>query len=899
MNKHNFCVSVFLICLIFLGVASLGEAKVVVVDPGHNGDEQNRGGQAFTVDFLGSELAVGADTGSNMIQVDDASLFSTDTEPHDYTQIKVGGESLEISGVNYATNIINLENSTSEQHFAGEDVTVQNFRIQAIGQPNTLMSDETTFDTLTYTHRVSADDWDSYTFKTDSSDTPLGLLEVLNSWDISTRLKTELEGLGHTVHLTKDEDSGPLQTVLFEDRAKTVDDPDLFISIHTNSAGITLTSVNGTEYVPYRTPTYPGSPSGDPQSTVWSPSHGFEVEWFVPPLTLTASDTPAAKIKAGEDTQVLIPGRQYVARFLDSEFSNVDPFTILYRVRKDGSLIKTSTLPDSRQTVTGAFDRQDKASVWSDTFSIPTDTGPSFVEMRGPFQADQQDSLGIDVVDQLETVVAGGRHGAYDVNCSDPFVTCDLALGSWLADIRDEHDPAFVLSEVGYHTGFDDAEFFVDGGFQSSAEKIATAIDNFTETAQDDKWEAGKESDRIHPFEIRDITFQSNIRNEQTNNPLGSTFNVTLEGSSETFSGTAPGNKRGVLITPFDTGTYDATITQTGNSTGQPLECPGDWSTFYETRDTGPVDLTSTEFDGSPMVRHDFFVWPQGRFSGTVTDSSGVFLDNATVKVIPEGNNDTQLTSPNAPPPGQSHGSYHFCGIDQTDVDADPPTSYTITASLDGYFSDTITGLTMTSDTIVRVDTLVLGAKPGDVHGSVFHAVSNDPLSNVNHDLKDDTGNVIANDNSWQGDFEFLDVDPGDYDIVSSKSSATVYVTDTTPITINPGDSKAIDIPLTGYNDIRVHVTKQSNGSNAQGVSVTLKKEGTVVETKNTGYGGSSGIARFRDYEPDKDYTVEVTGDQESITPLPESDFPDGEGTSGTTCGVDDCVQVDLVFDDT
>lgn len=347
MNKHNFCVSVFLICLIFLGVASLGEAKVVVVDPGHNGDEQNRGGQAFTVDFLGSELAVGADTGSNMIQVDDASLFSTDTEPHDYTQIKVGGESLEISGVNYATNIINLENSTSEQHFAGEDVTVQNFRIQAIGQPNTLMSDETTFDTLTYTHRVSADDWDSYTFKTDSSDTPLGLLEVLNSWDISTRLKTELEGLGHTVHLTKDEDSGPLQTVLFEDRAKTVDDPDLFISIHTNSAGITLTSVNGTEYVPYRTPTYPGSPSGDPQSTVWSPSHGFEVEWFVPPLTLTASDTPAAKIKAGEDTQVLIPGRQYVARFLDSEFSNVDPFTILYRVRKDGSLIKTSTLPDS------------------------------------------------------------------------------------------------------------------------------------------------------------------------------------------------------------------------------------------------------------------------------------------------------------------------------------------------------------------------------------------------------------------------------------------------------------------------------------------------------------------------------------------------------------------------
>jgi len=677
--------------------------------------------------------------------------------------------------------------------------------------------------------------------------------------------------------------------------------PDIFISIHTNASDDT--TARGPIYVPYKTHPYDQDWSFPERSTVWSPSHGFNVDWYVGSDT-SSFDTEVSMI---QDTPVLLANYDYHFRIKDKDANPIDPYTLRHQIfdlAADTEFIG-STLSDTVEglgTYDGRPDRQVRGKVYSNAFNFP-ETGPYRTDLRGPFQADQQDTIGLDLVDTLDDVVDSNRADP-DVNCSDGG-NCDLALGSWLGDIRDKHDPAFVLSEVAFHTNPNNAEWLINNcettcGFDSAAERIANVLDPYSPISQDDKFKRGKEIDRPHPFEVRTLTMQGKVRNRQSGYLLGSYFQIKLTApAGNDFSGTGPGNTTGVIISDFDTGTYSGTVTQVGGSGGSTLDCPQDWSTFYEQAETGPVELHQ-EFDGDAVVQHTFYVWPQGRFSGTVSDSStGEFLQNATVKIIPEGNNDTGVTQPNAPPIGSSHGSYHFCGIDQTDVDADPPFSYTITASLDGYFSDTITGLTMTADTIIQVDTLLLQPKPGQVHGNVYHAVSNDLLSNVNHDLKDDTGEVIESDSSWQGDFEFLDVEPGDYDIISSKTTATVYVTDTTSITVNPGDSLSVDIPLTGYNDIRVHVTKESNGKNAQGETVTLKMNGSVIDYKHTGYGSNSGIARFYDYEPGNNYTVEVTGDYETINPLPESDFPDGEGTVGTTCGVDDCVAVELVVDDT
>jgi len=182
-------------------------AANIVIDPGHNGFEQNRGGGAFTVDFVGDQLRVGADTGSFVLKVQDASHFSDTTG---YRTIKVDNETLTLTDVDYENDELLLTSGTNEQHDQFASVKTVDFLVQAMGrkfdgtEPDSWAGSDTDFDELSYTHLVSADEWDSWARKIKTDGTRLGLLEVLNTWEIATRLRDELDtGLGHTVTMTK------------------------------------------------------------------------------------------------------------------------------------------------------------------------------------------------------------------------------------------------------------------------------------------------------------------------------------------------------------------------------------------------------------------------------------------------------------------------------------------------------------------------------------------------------------------------------------------------------------------------------------------------------------------------------------------------------------------------
>ncbi len=206
MNRKIF---LLIIGLLLTLVVQPTLAYDVVIDPGHGGDEQNRGGPAFTVDDIGSTLTVDVPAGELQVIVNNAKQFTKDTEPYDYSHIMVGTESCTVEEVNYENDVIELSSPLSNPHPAGEDVTVQDFLVQAMGQkdtgdPGDWGAADTDYARLSYTHEVPANQWDEWKRKENTDGAALGVLELLNTWRISTRLDTKLSDLGHTVEVTKD-----------------------------------------------------------------------------------------------------------------------------------------------------------------------------------------------------------------------------------------------------------------------------------------------------------------------------------------------------------------------------------------------------------------------------------------------------------------------------------------------------------------------------------------------------------------------------------------------------------------------------------------------------------------------------------------------------------------------
>ncbi len=754
------------VCLILILLSSNVQAYDVVIDPGHGGDEQNRGGPAFTVSDMGSELDTAAYAGDNYIFVNEAKHFSLEDG---YETILVNGDQYQIqtdtsivpNPIDYESGRIVIEGYLTSTYDTGASVTVQDFLVQAMGRytdgsdPGDWDPAAKDYDTLAYTHQVPANQWQQWKRKINDDGDSLGLLEVLNTWEISKRLEDILDD-DHTVVKTK---NGVLEEPNFQSRGQTTvggEEPDYFISIHTNGGASTA---RGAVYVPYRTPAADGTSDGtydshtyhwtnEPPSSVWPPSHPFNVEWYVddefttPVVTMTGGDTP-----------VLLKDHTYYAKISEAMGYYVEPTPLRYQILKeDGSTWIGSTQATVGELTTVSGDRQNRADSYTFSFT-PSDTGTAFTELRGPFQADQQDSMGTYLVNAIRNYAVSNR-SEVDINCSDfdneeGLAGCDLALGSWVADVNDNSEPAFSLVEGAFHSSPEDQEFLISGGYDTIATAVGDSLPEFPTLSANQKYAAGKEADNPHPLRSVEIGHRGNMMNINTGGLIDGVFKIFMEylGGSPTVStkpknrnssyfidaayaswlvdpssadyiDSGPGDGAGIQIRPFEPGWYDVSIEQMDTDT---LSCPGDWDKFYSDRDMSAVDLTFNEYvEGEPYIHKNYKLAPQSRLDGAVYDSRTLEpLENVQVTVVGNSVKGTKT--------GES-GRFYVCGVDATESTITmAPDSYTIYVNADGYKAEELSGLTIDSGVIQWADTVYLEPENlTHVHGEVINSANNE-----------------------------------------------------------------------------------------------------------------------------------------------------------------------------
>ncbi len=255
-----------------------------------------------------------------------------------------------------------------------------------------------------------------------------------------------------------------------------------------------------------------------------------------------------------------------------------------------------------------------------------------------------------------------------------------------------------------------------------------------------------------------------------------------------------------------DQSTYDVKLMENGNelatvtgqaiTQGQNIDFDIDWTPTVEgvTDIYGKVVLAGDEAtpnDETELLRVD--VQPsQTGIAGTVTDVLGNPLDN--VQILVEELASVVYTD--------ETGHYEYLAM--------PPESYTVTASLTNYTSQTIGGVQVVQDQTTIID-IQLG-QGAIISGFVRDTYTN-PVPNVEMTLSDST--VVYTDDS--GFYIILNLPTATFSLTASKDGFESVTTDN----INAVDGQTVDVDFNILEFGRLHIDFTSNtGNNAGAVAV-------------------------------------------------------------------------------
>ncbi len=215
--------------------------------------------------------------------------------------------------------------------------------------------------------------------------------------------------------------------------------------------------------------------------------------------------------------------------------------------------------------------------------------------------------------------------------------------------------------------------------------------------------------------------------------------------------------------------------------------------------------------------RQDFNLTPlSGSISGFVRDDEGTALEGANVSVTIGALTITRQTN--------STGFFNQTAL--------PEGTYSVTASLNGFYPSTITGILVTRGLETKNVNLTLAPKPNKLYGVVKAGTLLLPGVNISI-----LGTSYHNISNYEGSYQITNITAGTYNISASLSG---YATNVTQVSIPAGSDILLLINLRQLPGAQLLVKVTATDTNAPlvGVLVTIFTKGGEPITQTTNIDG-------------------------------------------------------------
>ncbi|MGM7702003.1 carboxypeptidase regulatory-like domain-containing protein [Pseudalkalibacillus sp. Hm43] len=285
----------------------------------------------------------------------------------------------------------------------------------------------------------------------------------------------------------------------------------------------------------------------------------------------------------------------------------------------------------------------------------------------------------------------------------------------------------------------------------------------------------------------------------------------------------------GVTVELKDGATTIATTTTNANGeyslTGI---SPGNYTIEYSKVDY-ITNIQNVTINAGEITRKDVFLTElPGSISGTVTNSGGGAINNATVRLLDTAGNVVATTTTNAA------GNYSFPSV--------TPGQYTLSVTATNFQSAT-QGVTVTANDASTVN-FVLQPNPGTVQGQVTDQNGN-PISSALVEVVNLAGLVIdTTTTNASGDYIIDDLAPGDYKLRVSKAA---FTTEVLGFNLSAGETEVLNVSLRpNPGTLTGTVTDAASGNPIQNATVQVTNGlGVTVATTMTDASGDYTVPRL------------------------------------------------------